>query len=131
MSCYAVSASGSRSNFVSSRNPRCSNENPGEPDAASANEKPHLHARQLDDVIVSQPGSLSANGCAIEQRIVVNLAAVDMDDEVAFRPASDRRDLNTWTAQRSQSFVQLELATRERTREHLQLRLFERSGGGG
>src|ERR1700722_4604395 len=47
----------------------------------SALEEPHLDSGQLDDIVVVQPRGLRTNGRAIEQREVVGLLAVHVDDE--------------------------------------------------
>src|SRR6185437_1175414 len=49
----------------------------------SIEKEPHLHARQLNDIVVAQALGLAADGRAVDEREVVALAAVDVDYEVA------------------------------------------------
>ena len=89
-------------------------------------EESHLHAGQQDHIVVLQLAGLLADAAAVDQRIVVRLAAVDVHDEEAIGAARDRRDLHARAAERRQRFVQLELAARERAAQHLQLRFRQR-----
>src|ERR1700748_3374571 len=83
----------------------------------SGYKKAHLHARELDDVVVIQSGRLRTDGRAIDEREVIALAAVDVDDEIAFRAPSDRGDLDSRAAERGECLIQLELPARERAGE--------------
>src|SRR6266850_5580909 len=93
---------------------------------ASIHEESHLYPGELNDVIVTEPGRLSSDGGAVEQRIVPGLAAVDMHDEIAFGAPRDRGNLYAWAPERGQRLVELQLAAGERTRQHLQLRFLQR-----
>src|SRR5258707_13002356 len=53
-------------------------------------EEPHLHAGQLYNVVVIEPMGLRSDRYAVDLRIVVFLAAVDVHDEIAFGTAVDR-----------------------------------------
>src|SRR5580704_178 len=85
----------------------------------------HLHARKLDHVVVIQTGRLRANGRAVDEREVIALAAVDVDDEIAFSTPCDRGDLDARAAERGECLIQFELAARKRAGEHLQFRLLQ------
>ena len=69
---------------------------------------------------------LAADGGAVDQRIVVRRIAVDVHDEEAILAARDGGHLDARAAERGQGLVQLELAAREGTGEHLQLGLLDR-----
>ena len=60
----------------------------------SALEEPHLHARELHDVVVVQPARLCAGRNAVDEREVAVPAALDVDDVVAVGAARDRGDLH-------------------------------------
>src|SRR5258708_33044166 len=55
-------------------------------------EEPHLHAGQLYNVVVIEPTGLRSDRYAVDLRIVVFLAAVDVHDEIAFGTAGCRRN---------------------------------------
>ena len=83
--------------------------------------KSHLHARKQNDVVVAEFARLLACRRAVHEWIVVRLAAVDMDDEITVGTTRDCGDLYTRSSQCRERLVQLELASRERTAEHLEL----------
>src|SRR6185437_6775464 len=99
---------------------------PARAEVGLVQEEPHFHARQLNDIVVAQPLGLAADRRAVDEREVVALAAVHVDDEVAFRPAGDRGDLHAGPPQGRECFVELQLAAREGSREDLQLRFLHR-----
>src|SRR5690606_20662210 len=95
----------------------------------SREEEAHLHARELNDVVVVQLARLRADRGAVHERKALARSVLDVHDEVAFRAARDRRDLDTRPAERRQRLRERELAAGERAGEHLQLR--ERQGRRG
>src|SRR5271170_5621507 len=109
----AGSASGCRSNQA-------------EPKSALALEKSHLHASQLDDIIVGQPPRLGTDWHAVDEREVIFLLAIDMDNEVAAGPSRDGRHLYARTSERGQGLGQFQLAAGKGARQHLQLGLLQR-----
>src|SRR5580704_4831316 len=90
-------------------------------EAPSALEEPHLDPGQLDHIVVAEPGGLRTDRIAIEQREVVGLLAVHVDDEVAVLAVGDGGDLNAGPTQGGQRLVQFQLTTGEGARKHLQL----------
>src|SRR5271155_3559218 len=76
-------------------------------------EEPHLHAGQLHDIVVVQATRLRSDRHTVDLREVILLAAVDVDDEVAFGAARDGRDLYSRAAQRGQRLRQLQLTACE------------------
>ena len=91
------------------------------PPPGSALEEPHLHARQLDHVVVDQAAGLGADRRAIDQRIVVGPVGLDVHDVEAVGAARDGGDLHARAAQRGQRLGQLQLAAGECAGQHLQL----------
>src|SRR5882672_12814684 len=86
---------------------------PWQEQPVSSLEEPHLHAGQLDHIVVDELACLAADGGAVDQRKVVRRIAVHVHDEEPFLAARDRGDLDAGPAERRQRLVQLELATRE------------------
>src|SRR5579859_3044235 len=91
-------------------------------------EEPHLHAGELNDVVVVEPTRLRTDGDAIHLREVVVLAAVDVHDEVALGAPRDRRDLHAGAAERGERLGQFKLAAGKRAGEYLELGFRERDG---
>ncbi len=87
-----------------------------------AQEEAHLHAGELNDVVVLQLARLSADRHAVHEREAFGLAALDVHDVVALGAPRDGGNLHARTAERRQRFDELELAAGERARQHLQLR---------
>ena len=59
-------------------------------------EELHLHASQVDDVVVLQLLCLCIQRFAINHRVA---GALDMGNEIALRTLGDNRDLNAWLTQ--------------------------------
>src|SRR5882762_1633892 len=95
---------------------------------ASVHEETHLDAGELDHVVVAQAGRLGSDRRTVEQREVVDLAAVDVHDVVGLGAARDRGHLHPGTAERGEGLAELDLAACERARQHLQFRLLQRRG---
>ena len=62
-------------------------------DEAQLSKNPILTPGELHHVVVVEPAGLRTDGHAIDQRVIVFLAAVDVHDEIALGAARDRRDL--------------------------------------
>src|SRR5580700_1595880 len=83
------------------------------PRSRLALEEPHLHAGELDHVVVVEAACLRTDGNAVDLRVVVFLAAVDVHDEVPFGAPRDRGDLHTGTAEGGERLGQFELSARK------------------
>ena len=70
------------------------------PGACSAREKSHLHASELQNIVVSQLACLGADGLAVDQRVITFFAAFDVHDEISFSPTRDRCHLYARSAER-------------------------------
>src|SRR4051812_33300547 len=93
--------------------------------ARSSLEEAHLDARELDHVVVDELAGLAADRSAVHEREILRLVRVDVHDEVTVGAAGDRGHLDARTAECRERLVELELATCERTGEHLQLRFLD------
>src|SRR2546430_13952139 len=72
--------------------------------ASGLEEEFHLHARELDDVVVLKRVRRGADRLAIDGRAV---GAFDVGDEIALRPAREDGDLHPGLAQGGERLVQL------------------------
>src|SRR5688572_5172324 len=79
--------------------------------ASGLQEKFHLHAGKLDDVVVLERVRRGADLLAVD---VGARGALDVRDEVALGPPGQHRHLDTWLAQRSERLGELELLARVR-----------------
>src|SRR6185436_6029285 len=86
------------------------------PRPSALEEEFHLHAGQLDDVVVLQRVRRVADRLAIDRRL---LRAFHMRDEVAVRAEREHRFLHVWLAERRQRLRELALLTGVRSREVL------------
>src|SRR5581483_10669104 len=80
---------------------------------SSVDEESHLHARKLNHIVVGKSGGLRPDRRAVQQREIVLLAAVHMDDVIALGPAGNGGNLYTGAAQCGQRLIELELAACE------------------
>src|SRR3984957_18694489 len=69
----------------SPKNSRSAASSPDDPRKPLALEEPHLDSGELHHVVVVQTTGLRSDGHAVDLRIIVFFAAVDVHDEVAFR----------------------------------------------
>src|SRR4051812_42887042 len=83
---------------------------------SSLEEEFHLHAGELDDVVILEPVGRRADLLAVH---VGPRRALDMGDEVALRPAREDRHLHARLAERGERLGELELLAGVRPREKL------------
>src|SRR5271167_283000 len=89
-------------------------------------EEPHLHAGELHDVVVVQTPGLWSDRDAVDLRVVIFFAAIDVHDEIAFGAPSDGGNLNAWTPERGESLGQFEFAAGKSATQYLKLGLRQR-----
>src|SRR5579862_475154 len=86
-------------------------------------EELHLHAGDLDQVVIAELASLGPEGAAVQCRVG---GALHVSDEVAVRSLGDDGDLHARLADRGEVLGQVERATRGCAREHLDRRFAQR-----
>src|SRR3954470_21129407 len=90
----------------------------------------HLHAGELDHVVVLERSRRRSDLLAVQRRA---RRAFDVGNKVALRPARQHRDLNARLAERGERLIELELLAGVAAREELDraqwLRRLRRCGG--
>src|SRR5271163_4729508 len=84
-------------------------------------EEPHFYAGQLHDIVVIQTPGLRPDRDAVDLRIIIFLAAIDVHDEVALGAPCDCGHLNPRTPESGECFRQLEFAAGEGAAQDLKL----------